>query len=237
MDTHSATYARLITRVTDDLAERYSATFTHETVEELVAQARTELESTTHHPEFVPALVEHYVRDVLVARAAWQGALHARVPTLLFVCEHNQGRSQMAAALAEHLGAGHVHVLSAGVHPTGYLNPHVVEALAERGITLERAYPSPLRGDVLHAADVVVRIGCQTTDESGRRYLDWQVDDPFEQPIEMVRRVRDELEERVRGLLAELEVPMREHVAEPVVGSPLARRRWMPARRPSLLSH
>ena len=91
--------------------------------------------------------------------------------------------------------------------------------------------------DVLHAADVVVRIGCQTTDESGRRYLDWQVDDPFEQPIEMVRRVRDELEERVRGLLAELEVPMREHVAEPVVGSPLARRRWMPARRPSLLSH
>ena len=151
------------------------------------------------------------------------------------------GKQVVMGGLLDHLcarlGADHVHVLSAGVHPTGYLNPHVVEALAERGITLERADPSPLRGDVLHAADVVVRIGCRTSDESGRRYLDWQVDDPLEQPIETVRRVRDELEERVRGLLAELEVPTRDHVAQPVVGSPLARRRWMPARRPSLLSH
>lgn len=234
MDQGNTMYDRVIARVTDDLVDRFSDTFDRPTVEAVVARTRAELEATSHHPEFVPALVEHYARDVLVSRAHARGESAHAVPTLLFVCEHNECRSHMAAALAEHLGGPHVHVRSAGVHPTGHLNPHVVDVLAERGIAIEGAYPSGLHGDVLHAAHVVVRIGCDVVDEAGRRYVDWQVEDPHGRPIEDVRRVRDELEVKVRELLTELDVPLDEagtaQTAAPVEVSAQARRRWSPVR-------
>lgn len=234
MDQANTLCDRVIGRVTDDLADRFSGTFDRATVESVVAQARAELEATSHHPEFVPALVEHYARDVLVSRAHAQGHDAHPVPTLLFVCEHNECRSQMAAALAQHLGGPHVHVRSAGVHPTGHLNPHVVDVLAERGIALEGAYPSGLHGDVLHAAHVVVRIGCEVVEEAGRRFVDWHVADPHGQPIEVVRRVCDELEVKVRELLAEFEVRLQDAdeapPAAPVPVSDAARQRWSPVR-------
>lgn len=234
MDRTSPAYTDLIERVTQDLVARYHDTFARETVLEVVTQARTALEATTRHPEFVPALLEHHARDLLLARAQAQGRVAKPVPVLLFVCEHNEGRSQSAAALAAHLGGEHVQVRSAGVHPTGALNPSVVAALAERGVRLDHAFPTPLHGDVLHAADVVVRLGCDAADseqESGRRYVDWPVADPHGRPLEQVRGIVADVETRVRGLLRELDVPLAEGAEhEPSATPAPSRRRWSPAR-------
>lgn len=234
MDRTGSAYTDVMARVTQDLVARYRDTFEPETVVEVVTQVRAALEATTRHPEFVPALLEHRARDLLLARAQAQGRSAKPVPVLLFVCEHNEGRSQSAAALAAHLGGEHVQVRSAGIPPTGVLNPSVVTALAERGVTLEHAFPSPLHGDVLHAADVVVRLGCDTGREPGRRYVDWPVEDPHDRPLEQVRGIVADIETRVRGLLRELDVPLAagaEH-APSETDSPAAhtRRRWSPAR-------
>ncbi|GAB97061.1 protein-tyrosine-phosphatase [Kineosphaera limosa] len=226
---------RVIARITDDLAQRYADTSTRAQVEAIIADARRQIESTSHHPEFVPALVEHYAHDVLATRARAAGGVGVGVPLLVFVCEHNEGRSQMAAAWAEHLGGEHVQVRSAGIHPSGHLNPHVVDVLAERGISLDGAYPSPLHGDVLNAADVVVRLGCSTDQEPGRHVIDWDVRDPHEQPIEVVREVCDDLGARVADLLGSMGVPTDRRAAagvpvQPVVVSDHARNRWSPTR-------
>lgn len=226
---------RVIARITEDLVERYADTSSRQQVEAVVTQARRQLESTTHHPEFVPSLVEHYARDVLATRARAAGGVGQGVPLLVFVCEHNEGRSQMAAAWAEHLAGEHVQVRSAGIRPSGHLNPHIVDVLAERGISLERAYPSPIHGDVLHAADVVVRLGCDTDLESGRHIVDWDVADPHDQPVEVVRSVCDDIGARVADLLDGMEIPtspiaQRDVPAQPVLVSDHARHRWSPTR-------
>src|SRR5690606_28446723 len=111
-----------------------------------------------------------------------------------FVCVHNAGRSQLAAALAAHLAPGKVHVRSAGSQPTGELNAAVIEVLAERGIMLTDAYPKPLSGDVVRAADVIITMGCGDACPvlPGKRYLDWDVADPDDQPLEVVRDIRDD---------------------------------------------
>jgi arsenate reductase (thioredoxin) len=102
------------------------------------------------------------------------------VPEILFVCVHNAGRSQIAAALAQQLSTGRVHVRSAGSQPTDQINPLAVQALAERGINLTEAYPKPLTNDVVRAADVIVTMGCGDTCPifPGKRYLDWNVPTP-----------------------------------------------------------
>jgi arsenate reductase (thioredoxin) len=129
-------------------------------------------------------------------------------PQVLFVCVHNAGRSQMAAALLEHHAAGAVDVRSAGSAPADEINPAVRAALAEIGIDLDDARPRLLTTDAVHAADVVVTMGCGDACPvfPGKRYLDWDLTDPAGKPLEEIRPIRDEIDERVRGLLAELEV-------------------------------
>lgn len=124
------------------------------------------------------------------------------------MCVHNAGRSQLAAALAQHLAAGRVHVRSAGSAPTGELNPVVLEALAERGITLTEAFPKPLSNDVVRAADVIVTMGCGDACPiyPGKRYEDWLVADPADQPLEVVREIRDDVQARVSALLRDLDL-------------------------------
>ena len=119
---------------------------------------------------------------------------------------HNAGRSQMAAALAEHPSGGRVHVRSSGSAPTGQILPTAVQALAERGITVDHAYPKPLTDSVLSAADDIVTMGCGDSCPvlPGKRYLDWDVADPAGQPIATVRRIRDDIQSRVTTLLAEV---------------------------------
>ncbi|MEA2556590.1 MAG: hypothetical protein QOG88_128 [Actinomycetota bacterium] len=128
------------------------------------------------------------------------------VPEVLFVCVHNAGRSQMAAALLDHHGAGRVRVRSAGSMPADETNPAVVEAMNEIGLDLSKEFPKPLTTDAVEAADVVVTMGCGDACPifPGKRYLDWDLPDPNGRSVEEVRSIRDEIEGRVRGLLEEL---------------------------------
>ena len=127
-------------------------------------------------------------------------------PTVLFVCVHNAGRSQMAAGYLRHLGAGRVEVLSAGSAPGERVNPVAVRAMAEEGIDIASAQPAVLREDDVRVADVVVTMGCGDACPyvPGRRYEDWPLDDPAGQGLEAVRPIRDEIRGRVERLLAEL---------------------------------
>ena len=127
-------------------------------------------------------------------------------PEVLFVCIHNAGRSQMAAALLDHQAAGKVRVTSAGSQPASQLNPAVVAAMAEIGLDISREYPKPLTPGQVQAADVVITMGCGDTCPvyPGRRYLDWDLPDPAGLPLEEVRPIRDEIDRRVRQLLTEL---------------------------------
>ncbi|GGK63946.1 low molecular weight phosphatase family protein [Ornithinimicrobium pekingense] len=210
MELQSLMYERSVARVLEDLTERFGDGFTPEEVAAVVARGRAELETSGKHAEFIPSLLYHRVRDELLAAARSQGRALSPLPKLLFVCEHNEGRSQVAAALAEHLSGGRVLTRSAGVHPTGRLNPHTRTVLAERGIELLHALPSEVQEDALDAADVLVLIGCRSCDLEGRRTVRWDVDDPYAQDLETARRIADELETRVRDLLAELQVPVQE---------------------------
>lgn len=128
------------------------------------------------------------------------------VPEVLFVCVHNAGRSQMAAALLDHHADGRVRVRSAGSIPSDEIHPVVVAAMAEVGLDVSREFPKPLTDDVVKAADVVVTMGCGDACPvcPGKRYLDWQLEDPHGKDIETVRGIRDEVDRRVRYLLAEL---------------------------------
>jgi arsenate reductase (thioredoxin) len=128
-------------------------------------------------------------------------------PHVLFVCVHNAGRSQMAAALLDHEAAGRVRVTSAGSAPAGEINPAVVQAMAEVGLDLSREFPKPLTGDHVQAADIVITMGCGDACPvyPGKRYLDWDLPDPAGLPLDHVRPIRDDIQRRVRRLLAELD--------------------------------
>ena len=133
----------------------------------------------------------------------------ADVPEVLFVCTHNAGRSQMAAALLDHDAAGRVRVTSAGSEPASQLNPAVVQAMAEIGLDISREFPKPLTTDKVQAADVVITMGCGDACPvyPGKRYLDWDLPDPAGLTVEQVRPIRDEIAVRVRMLLDELGSP------------------------------
>ena len=128
------------------------------------------------------------------------------MPEVLFVCVHNAGRSQMAAGLVKLRSDGRVHVRSAGSDPGEEINPAVVEAMADVGADLSEEFPKPLIDEVVQAADVVITMGCGDACPiyPGKRYQDWAVDDPAGQDVATVRRVRDEIDRRVRMLVAEL---------------------------------
>jgi arsenate reductase len=127
-------------------------------------------------------------------------------PEVLFVCVHNAGRSQMAAALLHHHAAGSVTVRSAGSAPADTVNPAVVQVMAEIGLDIAREFPKPLTDDGVRAADVVITMGCGDACPvyPGKRYLNWELDDPAGKSAEQIRPIRDEIERRVTELLTEL---------------------------------
>lgn len=131
------------------------------------------------------------------------------LPTVLFACVHNAGRSQMAAAWLEHLAGGRVRVLSGGSSPADQVNPAAAAAMAEVGIDISGRRPQAWTEDSLRAADVVITMGCGDTCPfyPGKRYEDWEVADPHGRPLEEVRAIRDDLAERVRRLLDSLDLP------------------------------
>jgi len=127
-------------------------------------------------------------------------------PEVLFVCVHNAGRSQMAAGLLELRSEGRITVRSAGSSPEEEINPNAVVALEEVGVDLSEAFPKPLTDEVVRAADVVITMGCGDACPvyPGKKYEDWELDDPAGQDLESVRRIRDEIDARVQRLIAEL---------------------------------
>ena len=127
-------------------------------------------------------------------------------PTVLFVCVHNAGRSQMAAGFMEHHGAGRVEVLSAGSAPKESINPVAVQAMAEKGIDIANRKPKVLTNESVEASDVVITMGCGDACPfyPGKRYEDWVLEDPAGQDLEFVRNVRDQIEKRVLTLLSEI---------------------------------
>ena len=127
-------------------------------------------------------------------------------PTVLFVCVHNAGRSQMAAGYLQHLAGDRINVLSAGSEPADNLNPVAVQAMAEEGIDINAATPRILTTEAVQESDVVITMGCGDACPyyPGKRYEDWELDDPAGQGVEAVRAIRDEIKSRVEALLAEL---------------------------------
>ncbi|MHA7126129.1 low molecular weight phosphatase family protein [Janibacter indicus] len=196
------TYDRLI----DDLTYAYEGVFTPETVAQVVHDARALLEPNAKVTQYLPIFVAKQAREHLMVVAQAEGRVAKQVPEVLFVCVHNAGRSQMAAALTEHLSARRVHVRSAGSQPADEVNPIVVEALAERGIPFATPYPKPLTHSAVQAADVIVTMGCGDACPifPGKRYEDWDVADPAGQPLEVVRDIRDDIQHRVTQLLRDV---------------------------------
>jgi protein-tyrosine-phosphatase len=130
-------------------------------------------------------------------------------PEVLFVCVHNAGRSQMAAALLNQHAAGRIAVRSAGSAPAATINPAVVAVMAEKGLDISEEFPKPLTTEAVQACDVVITMGCGDACPvfPGKRYLDWKLDDPAGQDIDTVRRIRDEIDGKVQELLAEMLPP------------------------------
>ena len=189
------------------LARTYQGVFSAQTVQRYVMESYTALRRTAKVQAHLTVLAQRFAAERLVALAQSQGDAPKDVPEVLFVCVHNAGRSQMAAALLAHHGEGRVHVRSAGSAPGAQINPAVAAVMAERGAPLDEAFPKPLTDDVVAAADVVVTMGCGDACAiyPGKRYLDWQVADPEGADIDAVRAIGEEIDQRVRALLAELD--------------------------------
>lgn len=191
------------------LSGRFRGVFSEETVAGVVEDSFERLgDRPTVGPNFMPILIERFARERLDAVAQAEGLVAKSLPQVLFVCEHNSGRSQMAAALAHELSGGQVAVRSAGSHPTEKIEPVVAEAMAELGVDVRLEFPKPLTDEVVRAADVVVTLGCGDACPvyPGKRYEDWAVDDPAGQPLDVVRRIRYDIHHRVAELLDALDI-------------------------------
>lgn len=196
----------VLERISEDLTRKFICIFAAETVERYVFESYTALARTSRIRTYLAATTARIAADRLKALAQSKGAIAHDVPGILFVCVHNSGRSQMAAALMTKHARGAVHVRSAGSAPVAELEPSVVAALAEVGVDIAEEFPKPLTDDVVRAADVIITMGCGDSCPGypGKRYFDRQTDDPAEKDLVGVRGVRDEIDLSVRELLTEL---------------------------------
>lgn len=188
------------------LSERFAAVFSPETVRECLEDSYLVLAATARVQSHVYVLAERFAAERLSATAKATGLAVAAVPEVLFVCVRNAGRSQMAAALLAHHAAGRVTVRSAGSAPAETINPAVVAALAEIGLDITEAFPKPLTDEAVRASDVVITMGCGDACpiHPGRRYLNWDLEDPAGADLDVARGLREEVDARVQALLAEL---------------------------------
>lgn len=191
------------------LAREFDGVYGAETVERFLSSSLDQLADTATIPTFLPLLAERFARQRLRALAKVEGHHDDGTPTVLFLCVHNAGRSQMALGFLTHLAGDSAVAWSGGSDPSTSINPAAIEAMRERGIDIAGEFPKPWTDEIVRAADVVVTMGCGDACPifPGRRYEEWVVDDPAGLEVADVRPVRDEIERRVRRLLAELAVP------------------------------
>jgi ArsR family transcriptional regulator len=197
----------VLDRVAADLTTRFSGVFSAETVRRYVRESFELLARNSRTTRYLPSLAADFAADRLSALASSAAHKHG-VPEVLFVCVQNAGRSQMAAAILRHLAGDRVHVRTAGSEPANAVRAVVLTALDEIGVPIGGEYPKPLTDEVVRAADVVVTMGCGDACPvyPGRRYLDWELEDPVGLSLARVRVIRDEIETHVRSLLTMLEV-------------------------------
>ena len=190
-------------RTVSALAREFAGMFGRETIARFVHEALDRWPGATI-TDHLPLLAHRFSRDRLRALGVAEGKITRDHAEVLFVCVHNAGRSQMAAALLEHHAKGRVSVRSAGSTPAEEINPAVIEAMEELGLDMSKAYPKPLTDEFVRASDVVITMGCGDACPiyPGKRYEDWEHDDPAGKTLEQVRPIRDELNARIRQLLA-----------------------------------
>ena len=196
---------RLLDEVAVELAREFAGIFDAATVRRQV-YAAIEMLPEPKVDAFRHIFARRFARELLRAAARWNGSLPSSRPQLLFVCIQNAGRSQMAAAFANELGKGRVDALSAGSDPANEVHPNVAAAMKEVGIGLEDAYPKRITDEFVQGADIVVTMGCGDACPVfvGKRYEDWKLPDVSGASIAEVRKVRDQIQERVTRLLAEI---------------------------------
>jgi arsenate reductase (thioredoxin) len=191
------------------LREQFDGVFGAETIELFLHSSYDQFAAHSTVPNFLPLLAERFARQRLRALAKVEGHVQDTKPIVLFLCVHNAGRSQMALGFFQHLAGDGAVAWSGGSEPGHEINPSAIAAMAERGIDISREFPKPWTQEIVQAADVVITMGCGDACPvfPGKRYLDWQLDDPAGKGVGDVRPVRDEIERRVRHLLEELNVP------------------------------
>jgi arsenate reductase (thioredoxin) len=194
-----------VEKAAEALQDEFAGTFSRETIARYIAES-VDLLGASKINVFVPVLAHRFARERLKALGQAEGMITKDMPEVLFVCVHNAGRSQMAAGLVKLRSDGRIHVRSAGSDPGEEVNPAVVTAMEEIGVDMGEEFPKPLTDEVVRAADVVITMGCGDACPiyPGKRYEDWVLDDPAGQDLETVRRIRDELDERVQKLISEL---------------------------------
>lgn len=191
------------------LKEQFSAYYGAETIERFLHSSYDQFASGSTIPNFLPLLAERFARQRLTALAKVEGHQDDGRPVVLFLCVHNAGRSQMALGFFEHLAGDQAVGWSGGSEPGIEVNPAAIAAMAERGIDISTEYPKPWTDEVVRAADAVVTMGCGDACPifPGKRYENWDLDDPNGLEVADIRPIRDEIERRVRELLDELAVP------------------------------
>lgn len=192
--------------VREDLHRRYGHAFDAETIDRVIDDA-IESHKDAKIADFVPVMVERDASERLHDLAEANGANSPSRKEILYVCEHNAGRSQLAAAITRHLAGDKVVYRSVGLHPTGGINPQVIQVLNERGIDHQHLYQKGIVPRVVHSSDVVVLMGVdEIPGVPGQRTVKWDVADPEGKQLHEVRAIADDIENQVRGLLKELQV-------------------------------
>jgi protein-tyrosine-phosphatase len=198
----------VLARLAERLEDKFAGIFSKETIERYVKESYALLAEKAQVTMHLPSLTERFARDRLTALAQSEAKIAKEKPEILFVCVHNAGRSQMAAALAIQISGGAVSVRSAGSAPSDSIPNAVHEAMNEVGVSLADAFPKPLTDEVVRAADVVITMGCGDACPiyPGKRYEDWDLADPAVLDAAGVVSVRNDIEARIRNLLTELKV-------------------------------
>lgn len=191
-----------------NLGREFADIFGAETIERFLNSSYDQFAVVGNIDRFLPLIAERFARQRLNALAKVEGHRDDGRPVVLFLCVHNAGRSQMALGFFQHLAADRAVGWSGGSEPGISINPAAVAAMAERGIDITGEFPKPWTDEVVRAADVVITMGCGDACPifPGKRYLNWDLDDPAGQDVEHVRPIRDEIERRVRQLLDEVGV-------------------------------
>jgi protein-tyrosine-phosphatase len=192
------------------LAEQFDGVFGTETVERFLASSYDQFATRATAVNFLPVMAERFARQRLKALARVEGKADNGLPTVLFLCVHNAGRSQMALGWFEHLAGDRAVAWSGGSEPGNEVNPAAIAAMKEIGIDISAEFPKPWTDEIVQAADVVVTMGCGDACPlfPGKRYEDWVLEDPDGMGVESVRPIRDEIGRRVRQLLNTLDVPV-----------------------------